>query len=185
MELILQPWPWYVSGPLLALVMYLLVYFGKTFGVSSNLRTLCAIGGAGKYTDFFHYDWKSQLWNLMVVLGAILGGFIAYFYLSDHSLIQLSNNTVVALQEFGFDNIGETLVPMEIFSMEAVFSLKGLLILITGGFLVGFGTRYAGGCTSGHAITGLSNLQLPSLLAVVGFFIGGLVMTHFILPLLF
>ena len=185
MELILQPWPWYVSGPLLALVMYLLVYFGKTFGVSSNLRTLCSIAGAGKYTDFFGFDRKSQLWNLMVVSGAILGGYIAYFYLSDHSLIQLSNNTVVALQEFGFDNIGETLVPMEIFSMEEVFSLKGLLILITGGFLVGFGTRYAGGCTSGHAITGLSNLQLPSLLAVVGFFIGGLIMTHLILPFLF
>lgn len=185
MELILQPWPWYVSGPLLALVMYLLVYFGKTFGVSSNLRTLCAIGGAGKYTDFFHYDWKSQLWNLMVVLGAILGGFIAYFYLSDHSLIQLNNDTVIRLQEFGFDNIGESLVPMEMFSLESAFSLNGLLILVIGGFLVGFGTRYAGGCTSGHAITGLSNLQLPSLFAVIGFFIGGLVMTHFILPLLF
>lgn len=185
MELILQPWPWYVSGPLLALVMYLLVYFGKTFGVSSNLRTLCAIGGAGKYTDFFHYDWKSQLWNLMVVLGAILGGFIAYFYLSDHSLIQLNNDTVIKLQEFGFDNIGESLVPMEMFSLESAFSLNGFLILVVGGFLVGFGTRYAGGCTSGHAITGLSNLQLPSLFAVIGFFIGGLVMTHFILPLLF
>ena len=85
MELILQPWPWYISGPLLALVMFLLVYFGKTFGVSSNLRTLCAIGGAGKYSDFFRFDWKPQQWNLMVVFGAIIGGFIAYFLLSDHS----------------------------------------------------------------------------------------------------
>jgi uncharacterized membrane protein YedE/YeeE len=185
MELILKPWPWYISGPLLALVMFLLVYFGKTFGVSSNLRTLCSIGGAGKYADFFRFDWRSQLWNLMVVLGAILGGFVAYFILSDHSLIALNNDTVISLQEFGFDNIGESLVPMEMFSLEAVLSLKGISILIVGGFLVGFGTRYAGGCTSGHAITGLSNLQLPSLLAVIGFFLGGLIMTHFILPLLF
>lgn len=185
MELILQPWPWYISGPLLALVMFFLVYFGKTFGVSSNLRTLCSIGGAGKYSDFFRFDWKSQLWNLMVVFGAIIGGFIAYFLLSDHSLMQLSNNTVIQLQEFGFDNIGETLVPMEVFGSEAILSFKGLSILIIGGFLVGFGTRYAGGCTSGHAITGLSNLQLPSLIAVIGFFIGGLLMTHLILPLIF
>lgn len=185
MELILQPWPWYISGPLLALVMFFLVYFGKTFGVSSNLRTLCTIAGAGKYTDFFRFDWKSQLWNLMVVFGAIIGGCIAYFLLSDHSLMQLSNNTVVRLQEFGFENIGETLVPMEVFGSEAVLSLKGLSVLIIGGFLVGFGTRYAGGCTSGHAITGLSNLQLPSLIAVIGFFIGGLLMTHLILPLIF
>jgi uncharacterized membrane protein YedE/YeeE len=165
--------------------MFLLVYFGKTFGVSSNLRTLCSIGGAGKHAEFFRFDWKSQLWNLTVVFGAILGGCIAYFLLSDHSLMQLNTATVLQLQEFGFDNIGESLVPMEMFGSEAVFSLKGITILVIGGFLVGFGTRYAGGCTSGHAITGLSNLQIPSLIAVTGFFIGGLVMTHFILPLLF
>src|SRR5690606_1271779 len=185
MELILQPWPWYISGPLLAFVMYLLVYFGKTFGVSSNLRTLCSIGGAGKYADFFKFDWKSQLWNLAVVFGAILGGGIAYFLLSDHTLMQLNTTTILQLQEFGFDNIGETLVPMEMFGSEAVLSLKGIAILVIGGFLVGFGTRYAGGCTSGHAITGLSNLQTPSLIAVIGFFIGGLVMTQLILPLIF
>ena len=59
------------------------------------------------------------------------------------------------------------------------------MVLAVGGFLVGFGTRYAGGCTSGHAISGLSNLQLPSLVAVIGFFIGGLVMTHLIFPYLY
>lgn len=185
MELILQPWPWYISGPLLAIVMYLLVYFGQTFGVSSNLRTLCTIGGAARYSDFFRFEWKSQLWNLMVVLGAVLGGGIAYFLLSDHAVIELNSATIVQLHEFGFKNIGESLVPMEVFGLESIYSLKGIALLTIGGFLVGFGTRYAGGCTSGHAITGLSNLQLPSLIAVVGFFIGGLLMTHLILPLLF
>ena len=185
MNFILQPWPWYISGPLIALVMLLLVYFGKTFGMSSNLRTLCSISGAGKYSDFFRFDWRAQRWNLTVVLGAIIGGFIAVTFLSDGSTIDLSSETVADLKEFGFSNIGESLLPQEIYSWDKVFSLKGMSVLIIAGFLVGFGTRYAGGCTSGHAITGLSNLQLPSFIAVVGFFIGGLVVTHFILPLIF
>lgn len=185
MESFLQPWPWYVSGPLIAAVMLILVYFGKTFGMSSNLRTLCSIGGAGKYADFFRFDWKAYRWNLTVVLGAIMGGFIAVTFLSDGSTIALSPETVSDLQEFGFANIGETLLPPEIYSWDYVLSLKGMSILVIAGFIVGFGTRYAGGCTSGHAISGLSNLQLPSLIAVIGFFIGGLVMTHFLLPLIF
>ena len=185
MEYILQPWPWYVSGPLIATVMFLLLYFGRTFGMSSNLRTLCAIGGAGKKVAFFNFDWKSQKWNLAVVLGAIVGGFIAHNYLSNPINIDLSQNTMADLNILGFENVGQSLLPPELFSWDAAFSLKGLSILIIGGFLVGFGTRYAGGCTSGHAITGLSSLQLPSLIAVVGFFIGGLIMIHFIYPILF
>lgn len=185
MELILQPWPWYVSGPLIALVMFLLLYFGRTFGMSSNLRTLCAIGGAGKNVSFFKFDWQSQKWNLVVVAGAVLGGYIAHFWLSDSTTIVLSEATVTDLSNLGFKNIGESLLPNELFSWEAVFSLKGISILLIGGFLVGFGTRYAGGCTSGHAITGLSSLQLPSLIAVIGFFIGGLIMIHLFYPIIF
>ncbi len=185
MEYILQPWPWYVSGPLIAIVMFLLLYFGRTFGMSSNLRTLCAIGGAGKKVEFFKFDWKSQRWNLIVLLGAILGGFIAHNYLSNPINIDLSQDTVDDLKALGFNDIGQSLLPPELFSWDAAFSLKGLSILVIGGFLVGFGTRYAGGCTSGHAITGLSSLQLPSLIAVIGFFIGGLIMINFIYPILF
>ncbi|GAL79446.1 probable transmembrane protein [Algibacter lectus] len=180
-----EPWPWYVSGPLIAIVMALLLYFGKTFGMSSNLRTLCAIGGAGKFADFFKFNWRDQLWNLTVVLGAIIGGFIATHYLSNDTLIDLNPETVVELQNMGFQNAGATLLPNELFSIEALKSPKVLIILIIGGILVGFGTRYAGGCTSGHAITGLSSLQKPSLIAVIGFFIGGLIMTNLILPLIF
>ncbi len=185
MEIVLQPWPWYVSGPLIALVMLLLVYFGKTFGMSSNLRTLCTMGGAGKYADFFRFDWKAQRWNLTVVLGAVLGGYIAVTYLSDGSVIALNPQTVLDLEALGFSNSGVQLLPPEIYGWGHVLSLKGLAILIGAGFLVGFGTRYAGGCTSGHAITGLSHLQFPSLIAVAGFFIGGLLMTHLLIPLIF
>lgn len=185
MEYILKPWSWYVSGPLIALVLFFLVYFGKTFGMSSNLRTLCSLGGAGRYSEFFRFDWKAQRWNLTVVVGALIGGFIAVTFLSDGSVIALSRDTVSDLEQLGFSRVGETLLPPEIYGWEYVLSAKGLAVLIAAGFLVGFGTRYAGGCTSGHAITGLSNLQLPSLIAVVGFFIGGMAMTYFILPLIY
>lgn len=184
-DYILQPWPWYVSGPCIAIVMFLLLYFGKTFGMSTNLRTLCAMGGAGKRSDFFKIDWRSQKWNLIVVLGAIVGGFIAQEFLSNPIVMDLSAETVNDLSALGFENAGQSLLPTELFSWDAVLSIKGILILIVGGFLVGFGTRYAGGCTSGHAITGLSSLQLPSLIAVIGFFIGGLIMIHLIYPILF
>lgn len=184
MENILNPWPWYVSGPLIALVMALLLYFGKTFGMSSNLRTLCTIGGADKFADFFKFNWKEQVWNLTVVFGAIIGGYIATQYLSNDAITNLNPQTVSELQEMGFEKAGATLVPNEVFGLE-VLNLKSLSLLIIGGLLVGFGTRYAGGCTSGHAITGLSSLQKPSLIAVIGFFIGGLIMANLLLPLIF
>lgn len=184
MEHLLNPWPWYVSGPLMAVVMALLLYFGKSFGMSSNLRTLCTIGGAGKFSDFFKFNWKTQIWNLVVVLGAIIGGYIATQYLSNDAVAKLNPETVLELQHMGFKNAGATFVPNEIFSLENL-NLKNLSLLIIGGLLVGFGTRYAGGCTSGHAISGLSSLQKPSLIAVIGFFIGGLIMANLILPLIF
>lgn len=185
MEYILNPWPWYISGPLIAIVMALLLYFGKTFGMSSNLRTMCSVFGADKFADFFKFNWKAQIWNLIVVLGAIIGGYIAVQYLSNDSITQLNPTTVSELLDMGFKKPGSTLVPNEMFDIEAITSTKGLLLIIIGGLLVGFGTRYAGGCTSGHAITGLSSLQKPSLIAVIGFFIGGLIMTNLILPLIF
>ncbi|MCB0445592.1 MAG: YeeE/YedE thiosulfate transporter family protein [Gelidibacter sp.] len=185
MEYILQPWPWYISGPLIAFIMFILIYFGKTFGMSSNLRTFCTIAGAGKKTEFFNFDWKSQKWNLIVVFGAVIGGFIAHFWLSNPINMDLNPKTIEELSQLGFENAGKSLLPSEIYSWDAVLSFKGLAILIIGGFLVGFGTRYAGGCTSGHAITGLSSLQRPSLIAVIGFFIGGLLMVHLIFPLIF
>jgi len=185
MDFILNPWPWYISGPLIALVMALLVYFGKTFGMSSNLRTMCTMLGADKYSNFFKFNWKEQSWNLIVVLGAIIGGYIAVNFLSNDAVSNLNPKTISELRDLGFNHAGATLVPNELYDYESMTSLKGFLILIIGGLLVGFGTRYAGGCTSGHAITGLSSLQKPSLIAVIGFFIGGLIMTNLILPLIF
>lgn len=185
MDWIYEPWPWYVSGPMIALVMFLLLMVGKNFGMSSNLRTLCTICGAGNKADFFRFDWKAQRWNLVVVLGAIIGGFIASHFMATDAVVAINPKTVSDLQELGFESAGNAYLPTELFDLNAMSNIKSLVLLSLGGLLVGFGTRYAGGCTSGHAISGLSNLQLPSLIAVIGFFIGGLIMIHFIFPLIF
>ena len=185
MDIILAPWPWYVAGPLITLTMFLLFYFGKRLGISSNLENLCAIGGAGKLVDFFKFDWRSKSWNLMLVLGIAIGGFIASHWLTSSDAVILNPKTIIDLDALGFKNAGAYFLPSEIYSLDAMLSLKGFLILIGAGFLVGFGSRYAGGCTSGHGIVGLSNLEIPSFIAVAGFFIGGLIMTWFIFPYLF
>lgn len=189
LELLQQPWHWAFSGAMIAFIMLLLLFFGKSFGMSDTLRAACAVGGAGSKISFFNFDWKCQGWNLLFALGAVLGGFVASTFLSSPEPVAISAETITHLQQFGINyptNVSEGMgyVPMELFNFETLFTLKGLLLFIGGGFLVGFGSRYAGGCTSGHAISGLSNLQVPSLIAVIGFFIGGLLMTHFILPLI-
>ena len=185
MEWILEPWPWFISGPLIAGIMFLLIFGGKNFGMSSNLRTMCTIGGAGKKSEYFNFDWRSQRWNLAVVAGAIIGGFIAANYLSYDTAVNIDPDTVTTLENLGFQSAGDAYLPNELFAIEALTDLKSLIILLVGGILIGFGARYAGGCTSGHAISGLSNLQLPSLIAVIGFFTGGLIMVHLIFPLIF
>lgn len=180
-DFIKQPWPWYLSGLMISAIMIMLLYWGKAFGFSSNLRTLCTMVGAGKKVKFFDFDWKAQKWNLMFLIGSIIGGYIAANFLSNPADLALSTATIADLSALGISFNG-SLNPDELFSISALSEPKTWILLLIGGLLVGFGTRYAGGCTSGHAISGLSNLQLPSLVAVVGFFIGGLVMTHFILP---
>jgi uncharacterized protein len=181
-DLILSPWPWYVAGPLITLSMVSLLLLGKRFGLSSNFKTICAIAGAGKVSEFFRFDWKKDIWNLAVVLGSMIGGYIGYNYLGAEQGVLLSEATTDFLQSKGIQSAGFTYQPEELFSISALQNGLSWTFLLLGGFLVGFGTRYAGGCTSGHAISGLSNLQLPSLIAVVGFFIGGLTFTWLILP---
>ena len=182
---ITQTWSWWFSGTMIAAIMFFLLYFGQSFGFSSNLRTICAATGLGKKVKFFDFNWKSQTWNLVFLVGAIIGGFIAHQFLSaPDAAVVIAPSTISDLEKLGIA-APVSLQPAELFSWDAVFTLKGFLILAFGGLMVGFGSRYAGGCTSGHAISGLSDLQLPSLIAVIGFFAGGLIMTFLILPLIF
>src|SRR6478609_195708 len=185
MELLNQTWPWYFSGFAIGAIMLVLIYFGKTFGMSSNLRSLCTIAGAGKFADFFKFDWKSQSWNLVVLLGAMIGGFVAVHFMSDASNVAINPDTIAELSKLGIEAPNGNLLPATLFGNSVFESPKMLSILLGGGLLIGFGSRYGGGCTSGHAIQGLSDFQLPSLQAVIGFFVGGLIMVHFILPLIF
>lgn len=182
-DTIKQPWPWYVAGPLIGLVVPALLLLGnKTFGISSSLRHICAACIPANI-DFFKYDWKKEIWNLFFAGGIILGGFIATYFLSVPGQVNINPATTALLKQEGVKDFSG-LLPRDIFSLGQLFTLRGFVFIILGGFLVGFGTRYAGGCTSGHAIMGISSLQWPSLVATCCFMIGGFVMTWLILPYL-
>ena len=184
MQFITQPWAWYVAGPIIGLTVPTLLLIGnKSFGISSSLRHVCAACFPAD-VSFFKYDWKKEIWNLVFVLGTFFGGMIATNLLANPNEFVLSQATMNDLRALGIQDFSG-LMPSDLFSTEVLFSLKGLIFFVFGGFLVGFGTRWAGGCTSGHAIMGLSNLQVPSLIATCCFMVGGFTMTHLLLPYIF
>jgi len=183
-DFISQPWHWSVSGAAIAAVLFLLTWMGRSFGMSTTFKGACAVAGAGKKIPFFNMNLKEEYWRFAFAFGGIVGGFIAVTFLRSPEPVAISQSTVEYLASQGMnypevDGKGMGFVPTELFNFG---NIKGLLMAIAGGFLVGFGARYGDGCTSGHAISGLAHLQLPSLITVIGFFIGGLSMAHFILP---
>lgn len=183
LELLQQPWHWSVAGIFIGLTVPTLLIIGnKQFGLSSSLRHICASCFPGDI-EFFNYNWKKEVWNLYFVAGIILGAFIATHPLQNPEPLKIAEQTRTELQQLGVREF-DGLMPGDIFSFQGLATLRGFIFIVIGGFCVGFGTRYAGGCTSGHAIMGLSNLQLPSLLATISFMLGGILMTHFGLPLL-
>lgn len=181
LEFLKQPWAWYVAGPLVGLTVPLLLIIGnKSFGISSSLRHICA-SCVPANIPFFKYDWKKEIWNLLFVFGILIGGAVAISLLSNPNPVEVNPKLAEELAGYGITNYNN-LIPEDIINWQSLFSLKGFILMVVGGFLVGFGTRYAGGCTSGHAIMGLSNLQLPSLIATICFMIGGFIMANLILP---
>ncbi len=180
-EFIKQPWAWYIAGPLVGLTVPALLILGnKNFGISANLRHACAACLPANIS-FFNYNWKKEIWNMFFIGGVLIGGVIAFNFLSNPNPIIINDDLRTELATYGITNI-DGMLPSEIFSWENLFTIKGFLMMVAGGFMIGFGSRYAGGCTSGHSISGLSNLQLPSLIATCCFFIGGLIMANIILP---
>jgi len=180
-EWIKQPWPWYVAGPLIGLTVPVLLLLGnRSFGVSASLRHICA-ACVPMSIPFFKYDWKKEVWNLFFVGGIFLGGMVTAFFLSNPEPVAIDPKLSIELASYGVIN-REGLVPKDLFNWGNLLTVKGIILMIGGGFLVGFGTRYAGGCTSGHAIMGLSNLQLPSLIATCCFMIGGFLFANIVIP---
>jgi hypothetical protein len=183
LEMIRQPWPWYVVGPLIGLTVPLLLLMGnRSLGISSSLRHLCAACIPAR-VPFFHYDWRKESWNLFFIAGIFIGGIIATFQLSNYNDLVIHPALQQDLAAYGVTDTSE-LVPPDLFNLNTLFTWKGFVLMIVGGFLVGFGTRYAGGCTSGHTIMGLSTLQWPSLVATVCFMVGGLLVANFVLPVI-
>lgn len=182
-EFMKEPWPWYVAGTIIGLTVPILLILGnKTFGISANLRHICAACVPGN-VKFFKYDWKKEKWNLLFVAGIIIGSAIAATILADSKDVVVHPDLVRELAGYNITNLSN-LVPSDIFSFSSLFTLRGSVLMIGGGFLVGFGTRYAGGCTSGHSIMGLSTLQWPSLVATISFMVGGFIMANLIMPVI-
>ena len=180
-EWLKQPWPWYVAGPLIGLMVPVLLITGnKAFGISSSLRHICAVCFPANIS-FFKYDWKKEVWNLFFVGGILIGGFIAANLLTNPEPVKIAAATQAKLEAQGVREF-TGLMPTDVFNFKSLGTLRGFILIIIGGFLVGFGTRYADGCTSGHAITGLSHLSVPSLIATICFMIGGFLMTWLGLP---
>ncbi len=184
LELLKQPWHWSVAGIIIGLTVPALLILGnKKFGISSSLSDICAICIPANI-PFFKYNWRERIWNLFFAAGIVIGGYIAVNFLGNDSPVNIAPETHNLLVEYGiFDFSG--LMPLDVFGWQNLFTLKGLIFFVVGGFLVGFGTRYAGGCTSGHSIMGLANLQWPSLVATICFMAGGFFCSNFILPLIF
>jgi uncharacterized membrane protein YedE/YeeE len=184
LETIRQPWSWYAAGALIGLTVPALLLLGnKHFGISSSLRHICAACFPANI-PFFKYNWRKELWNLFFVLGVLLGSVLATQFLRDPNPVVVSEKTTQALQALGVVVDGN-LMPASIFGFDNLFTAQGLVFFVIGGFMIGFGTRYAGGCTSGHSIMGLSTLQWPSLVATCCFMAGGFITTHLIFPWLF
>lgn len=152
MESIMQPWPWYVAGPLLGLsIPALLLLANKTLGVSSSFQHVCSIAAPNSKLDYLrNNNWRKEIWSLVFVVSLLVGGFLANYFL--------------------------TATPVQ-FLPDHYYTLGGAALLFVGGLLIGFGARYAGGCTSGHSIVGIANLKWPSLVATAAFFVGGIAMT--------
>jgi len=183
-EWLLYPWPWYVAGPLIGLFPAIVLLLGnRPFGVSSTLRHVCAVTWPGQ-SDYFRYDWRRLgAWNLAFTGGILIGGVIAGWVLRNPEPVAIADETRAALAQLSVTRI-DALVPAEVFSWRNLASVRGAVLLLGGGFLVGFGSAYAGGCTSGHGLAGIADLQLPSVVALGGFFFGGIAATFLLLPLL-
>jgi hypothetical protein len=161
-----EPLAWYIAGPLLGLMVpLLLILKEKQFGISSSYRYLLSF--LPSKISYFNYDRRADQWQLFFALGLIFSGF-------------------AAIQFFGFSDAMVEL-PSKKYEIQytEIFDISNALQFFVGGILVGFGARYANGCTAGHCIMGVSQFALSSIIATICFFIGGLIGSFFVVPGIF
>ncbi len=122
-EIVKQPWAWYVAGPLIGLMVPVLLIIGnKTFGISSSLRHICAACMPAKI-PFFSYDWKKEAWNLVLVSGVLIGGIVAATFFLNNQPVQVNPKLVSELSTYGVTDY-HSLVPEQLFNFPALFTLK-------------------------------------------------------------
>jgi uncharacterized membrane protein YedE/YeeE len=170
-----EPLAWYIAGPLIGLIVPLLLLLKeKQFGISSSYRFL--ISGFTKKNDYFNYNREQDAWQFYFAIGLVLTGLFYNWNGYDLNALKTTKTNVV-----GFSG-GDV---MHYVSTSGFYDLSNWAIFLFGGVLIGFGSRYSNGCTAGHCIMGMSQFSLTSFIATIGFFIGGLIATYFIIPYLF
>src|SRR6185503_18250690 len=121
MNILTQPWPWYVAGPLIGLMVPLLLLAGnKAFGISSTLRHVCAACIPTK-AKFFDYDWKVESWNLIFALGMVIGGLLAGYFFANPNPIELSESAIADMNKLGVKNYSG-LIPSDVFNFSALLT---------------------------------------------------------------
>ncbi len=154
-------WPWWVAGPAIGLVVTLLAWVtGKALGVSTGYGTLCAVGSR---LALFRAREFSETWRLWFIAGLPLGGLVASLASGDFSP-------------------GLTFGTLDVLTRDSLAAKAGLLL--GGGTLVGAGARWAGGCPSGHSIVGIAQGAASSLIATMGFMVGGVVVFNLLATIL-
>lgn len=152
MENLFHSWPWYVAGPVIGLFVPLLLLVGnKLFGLSSSFDHICDFSFTKNIKSKIQFNDSKDGWKAYFIIGITIGAAISTSFLTFGDVRFLPSN---------------------------YYSVLGFVKLFFGGLLIGFGTRYAGGCTSGHSITGISLLNPASIKATIAFFVGGLIYTY-------
>lgn len=161
-----------------------MIWMGCSFGVFIVFWNFCIIVGVGKKNVFFDIDFKDEDWWMVFVLGVIFGGFIGvYLFMSLEVVVIFVEMIVYFKVDFGISYFqGNGFLLIEVFNY---INFKGIIFIIIGGFLVGFGVCYGWGCIFGYVILGLLYLQFFLFIMVIGFFIGGLFMIWVIMLFIF
>ena len=167
MQLILNdltPIHWAVAGAGIAAVTLCLLYLGsRRLGISTGFEDVCSLVLSQPY---FRRDAvrSGRRWRLPLLAGLVLGGFLS------------------AVTGGGWSPT----LALGMFDQVIGLGPSGKLAwMFAGGLCIGFGTRLAGGCTSGHGIFGLSNFEVPSLIATLSFMAGGIVVTQVVYGVIF